>query len=106
MSKKKLTLRDLTDCEREEYAIAVHEAGHAVMAVVLGDEVGSVTVSPDHPTLAGNCALAAERFPGINRTRIAFAGPYAEAHWRHGGPPTSAVLRRVLTASGLSLIHI
>ncbi|OPX15570.1 hypothetical protein B1964_09260, partial [Gordonia sp. i37] len=46
MSKKKLTLRDLTNREREEYAIAIHEAGHAVMAVVLGDEVGSVTLRP------------------------------------------------------------
>lgn len=100
MSTKKLTLRDITPEERERFAICAHDAGHATAATVFGDTVGTVTISPDHPTHAGRCDLAAEQFAGLRRPHIAFAGPYAEAMWRHGGPPTSAVLRRVLTASG------
>lgn len=97
---KKLTLRDITPEEREQFAIATHEAGHAITATVLGDTVGSVTLTPEHPTIAGSCALSTERFAGINHAAIAFAGPYAESYWRHGGPPTSAVLRRVLANGG------
>lgn len=97
---KKLTLRDLTPEEREQLAISIHEAGHAIVASVLGDTVGSVTLTPDDPRHAGLCTLAAEQFPGAHRAAIAFAGPYGEAFWRHGGPPPSSVLRHLLATAG------
>ncbi|MDF3281681.1 hypothetical protein [Gordonia sp. N1V] len=96
----KLRLRDITPEEKQRFAICAHEAGHAITATVLGDTVGTVALTPDHPRNLGQCTLAAEQFPGVNAARIAFTGPYAEAYWRHGGPPTSGTLRRVLTASG------
>ncbi|MDL9947759.1 M50 family metallopeptidase [Gordonia sp. ABSL11-1] len=97
---KKLMLRDITAAEREQFAIAIHESGHAITATLLGDEVGVVELTPDHPTTLGQCTLSHETFPGVNNARIAFAGPYSEAFWRHGGPPPSAALRRVLMAGG------
>ncbi|NKR69759.1 hypothetical protein GS536_17220 [Rhodococcus hoagii] len=95
-----LRLRDITPEEKQRFAICAHEAGHAVTATVFGDTVGTVELTPRDPKIVGQCTLGAEQFAGINTARIAFAGPYAEAYWRHGGPPTSSTLRRVLTASG------
>lgn len=86
--------------QRTRYASAVHEAGHAVVATVLGETVGSVTVTPDHPTRTGNVSLATERFAGAHHAQIAHAGPYAEAYFRQGGPPTSALLRNLLASGG------
>lgn len=96
----KLQFRDITPEEKQRFAICAHEAGHAIAATIFGDTVGTVELTPNHPTNLGQCTLAAEQFPGVNSARIAYAGPYSEAYWRHGGPPTSGTLRRVLTASG------
>ena len=90
----------MAPAQRTRYASAVHEAGHAVIATVLGETVGSVTVTPDHPTHTGNMSLATERFAGAHHAQIAYAGPYAEAYFRQGGPPTSALLRNLLASGG------
>ncbi|MGW6035209.1 hypothetical protein ACWFOS_16270 [Gordonia terrae] len=37
----------MTPAQRTRYAIAVHEAGHAIMATILGETVGSVTITPE-----------------------------------------------------------
>ncbi|MCZ9629561.1 MULTISPECIES: hypothetical protein [Rhodococcus] len=96
----KLRLRDITPEEKQRFAICAHEAGHAITARCSATPCGTVPLTPDDPKIVGRCTLDAAQSKAINSARIAYARPYAEAYWRHGGPPTSSMLRRVLTASG------
>lgn len=78
----KLTWNDLTDADRERAATCVHEAGHAVMAVLAGTRITECTVSG---------AEGVVRFDDQSyRTRagIGWAGPYAELLFVHGGEPS------------------
>jgi hypothetical protein len=99
----------LTRAEYVEKAAGVcaHEAGHAVAAVLLGGEVelarvfepGIVAppagnnVAPGHPWGA-TTYRSLPRFAGPS---ITYAGIWAEARWRTGGPPSPAVLRKAWT---------
>ncbi|MGW5438589.1 M50 family metallopeptidase [Nocardia asteroides] len=83
-----LTLADLTDDERERLRVAVHEAGHAVWAVLCGAQVHAITASADN---GGHV-----EFSGHDDARgaeIAYAGIYAEALFTYGGIPPLAHLR-------------
>lgn len=76
---------------------AIHEAAHAVITTVLGHRVRKVSIGtdPQHPHRNGSCAYST-RFADQDRAAICYAGPYAEAYHLHGGPPTSAAIRRAL----------
>ncbi|MBD0861324.1 hypothetical protein IA539_08870 [Gordonia sp. zg691] len=87
----------MTPAQKARYALAVHESAHAVVATVLGH--GVTTVDFDDDTRTGRCAVI-QRFGGRPSADIAYAGPYAEAYLRHGGPPTSALLRHLLSSAG------
>ncbi|MFM1871697.1 MAG: ATP-dependent zinc metalloprotease FtsH [Planctomycetota bacterium] len=65
---------------------AYHEAGHAVVAHLLGGEVAECTIESDDDGMAGGATV---RWYGVapkERTRrsalVALAGPLAEARWR------------------------
>lgn len=65
---------------------AYHEAGHALMAHLLGGTVVHVTLESDNDELDG---LTTVRWPNHNPTErqrcsalVALAGPLAEARWR------------------------
>ena len=83
----------LTPAQRSKYALAVHESAHAIAATILGHEVTTVTLTD--ATRSGSCAVV-QRFGGPPSPEVAYAGPYAEQFFRHGGPPTGAAIRRAL----------
>ncbi|WP_020109603.1 M50 family metallopeptidase [Nocardia sp. 348MFTsu5.1] len=64
-------------------AAAMHEAGHAVAAVLLGGTITEVTLDPDGGGLTGFTGVSTGAVP-----EVAYAGPYAEARHRAGRLPT------------------
>ncbi|MGW4716838.1 hypothetical protein [Nocardia sp. NPDC004260] len=82
----RLTLSDLTEDEYGRVLLAVHEAGHAVMAALAGGSVTNCQVNAGH----GNV-----EFYGHDPARtagIAWAGSFAELLFVHRDrPPESAV---------------
>ncbi|MET9325738.1 hypothetical protein [Tsukamurella sp. NPDC003166] len=79
--------------------VSVHEAGHAVAAVVLGATVRiSALDAPEHPERAGHTALRS--VPPGALAPITYAGPWAEARLRAGRRPTERELHAVLRGSG------
>ena len=89
---------------------AVHEAGHAVAALVYGGDVRSaeVFVRDDRPVLVGrdgwklNGVCMTEALPLVAHVRqhlITAAGPAAEAIARHGQNPTPAQLHGILAGT-------
>lgn len=90
----------MTPAQRGRYALAVHEAAHAVAATVLGHRIREVKLGsdPKHPTRNGWCAYST-KFSNQDRAAICYAGPFAEAFYLHGGPPTAAAIRRALDFS-------
>lgn len=65
--------------------IAYHEAGHALVAVLLGGEVRQVTIEPDHddgPRREGDTQVvwrcASDREFAACAVRVSLAGPVAE----------------------------
>lgn len=70
----------------EAEAAAYHEAGHAVMAHLLGGAVVECTLESDDDGLAGGATVRWYGLPSGECTRrsalVALAGPIAEAHWR------------------------
>lgn len=79
--------------------VSVHEAGHAVAAVVLGATVRiSALDAPEHPERAGHTAL--RDVPPGALPPITYAGPWAEARLRAGRRPTERELHAVLSRAG------
>ncbi|QTI66869.1 hypothetical protein [Gordonia polyisoprenivorans] len=81
-----------TKARRDRFATAIHEAAHAVIATIYGGEISSAVLTPDDPDSGGRVTYKTT-FTDQRRADICFAGPYAEAFARHGGPPTSRGLR-------------
>lgn len=79
-----LTKADLTPREREIIETCFHEAGHATMAVVLGGVLRSAVVSGGlrKGTIYGLTNV--EEMPEGREPEVAYAGPWAQARWRHG----------------------
>jgi hypothetical protein len=79
-------LSDLTEDEYGRVLLAVHEAGHAVMAALAGGRISACTASAGHGSV---------EFYGHDPERtagIAWAGSFAELLFVHGDhPPESAV---------------
>ncbi|MFG3617479.1 M50 family metallopeptidase [Nocardia sp. NPDC047654] len=92
----RLTLSDLTDSERNHVATCVHEAGHAVLAVLAGATVTQCYARPDGDGRAEYFGHDPQREAGI-----AWAGPYAEALFIYDGQPSADVLNDYLTNASL-----
>jgi hypothetical protein len=96
MSKRKL----LTDADRQHIALAVHEAGHAVVGVLYGARVEHAALARDRKS--GRCEFDADSFgasPSAYRPQIAAAGALAEAVFRHGPRPTIRQIEALLNGS-------
>ncbi|NKY50174.1 hypothetical protein [Nocardia vermiculata] len=88
-----MKLSDLTAAELDHAANAVHEAAHAVMAVLAGADVLSCVASG---------ADGRVEFHGHDPERaagIGWAGPYAELLFLHRGQPSEAAVREAFAAA-------
>ncbi|GAC68870.1 hypothetical protein [Gordonia soli] len=88
----------MTPAQKARYGTAIHESAHAITATVLGHTVRKITlgtVDPEHPHRLGTCVYAT-RFDDQDRAAICYAGPYAQAFYLHGGPPTPKAIRSAL----------
>lgn len=63
-----------------------HEAGHVLMAHLLGGRVVGASIEPDEDELMGQTAVEWSGVDALERARrsamVALAGPVAEAWWR------------------------
>lgn len=93
----RLTFADLTREERNRAAVAVHEAGHAVMNVLSGGRIVAAVLTDDErvPGATVHYHVPDGRWPSI-----VFAGPWAEARWRAGRRPTQHDLYTVFNGNG------
>lgn len=78
--------------DRERFATAIHEAGHAVAAVLYGGRVHLAVID-------ANPRTEYEVLPERYRATITYAGPWCEARFIAGRHPGPADLHRALTAS-------
>jgi hypothetical protein len=60
-------LTSLTPADREKFAAAYHEAGHAGVAVLLGLRLERVELTPDHPVHLGCCLERVDDLPALGR---------------------------------------
>lgn len=99
---ERLTRENLTDRERQLAELCVHEAGHAVVGVVLGGRLrlASVTggLAPGSAGFRGRTAFA--DLPSGHDAAVAYAGPWAAARWRADRRPTQRDVFAVLRGSG------
>lgn len=94
-----LTWADLTDDERRGLLAAVHEAGHAVAATLLGGKIAeAVLIHPPGGDVEGKTVHA--HVPEGAWSQILYAGPWCEARWLKGARPTQAEIWAVLADSG------
>lgn len=99
MAPKRLTLADLTDDERRRLRAAVHEAGHAVAATVLGGRIHTAVVGDG--TAQGVLGRTDhDEVPAGYWPMITYAGPWAEARWLARGRPTLHHVSDVLATTG------
>lgn len=80
----------------EQMAACVHEAGHGIVARVLGHSVSGVTLTLTADASPQAVCEVVQRFGGRPDPAVAYAGPWAEEFWRNNGVPTSAGIRRSL----------
>ncbi|MFT4087649.1 MAG: hypothetical protein QM658_10955 [Gordonia sp. (in: high G+C Gram-positive bacteria)] len=90
-----LTLATITDAERDTLATCIHEAGHAVAAVILGGEVAAAQLHAGR-TFGVRGRTAYRHVPEGALSRLHYAGPYAEARFRAGRVPNLSEIRAVL----------
>jgi hypothetical protein len=99
--RKPLTLADLKPREYQEVCTSVHEAGHAVLGVLMGGQLFSAAV---HRTRTMGLD-GVTRFDDLRTTRrnaVAYAGPFAQARFCAGGRrhPGIREIDRVLDNGG------
>lgn len=81
--------------------IAVHEAAHAVAAVMLGGHVELARLDPeDRPDHRGLTTVSEDSLTADAQALVAHAGPWAEARFVSGRRPTPRELDRVIERSG------
>lgn len=80
-------------------ALAHHEAGHAVVATVLGGTVTKAYLLPDDDPSSDGGRCYVTNLPPHAEAAYFYGGSFAEAYAAHGGPPTPAHVRRVVLAN-------
>ncbi|MDP0399208.1 MULTISPECIES: hypothetical protein [Tsukamurella] len=89
------------EAARERAAMAVHEAAHAVAAVLLGGHVELSVLDPeDRSDLKGLTTVAEDSLTADAQAQIAWAGPYAEARFDAGRRPTWRGIDAAMARSG------
>lgn len=79
--------------------VCVHEAGHAVWAVLSGGRVFSAAVVNSRTIGLRGTTFCADLSRAFDAS-TALAGPFAEARWRAGRTPTAAQVDAALRRSG------
>jgi hypothetical protein len=89
----------LTDAERHRCLLAVHEAGHAIAATLLGGKIAkAVLIHPPGRDMEGKTVHRV--VPEGTWSQILYAGPWAEARWLAGKRPSSRQVWARLADSG------
>lgn len=84
-----LTWNDLTEAERRGLLTAVHEAGHAVAATLLGGRIAkAVLIRPPGSDVEGKTVHRV--VPEGTWPQILYAGGWSEMNWLKGRRPTQA----------------
>jgi len=97
--RRPLTLAELTEDNRIRLRTAVHEAGHAVAATVLGGRI-SAAVLADGATFGIHGQTVHRSVPEGAWPAILYAGPWAEAGFIAGRRPTQREMYAILADTG------
>lgn len=99
MTKRPLTLADITPREREHLELCIHEAGHAVAGVALGGQLRSAAVTDSRVMGVRGLTKFAET-PHGRDPEIAYAGPWSQARWSAGRRPTQRQMYALFDGGG------
>lgn len=91
-----MQLSDLSTAEHRRIEVAVHEAGHAVAAVLAGGVIDYVRLLDD-PETPGVCVHS-----GVSEhdeRGVGYAGPWCEARWIHGERPHLSEVLAVIASN-------
>ncbi|WP_155290482.1 M50 family metallopeptidase [Rhodococcoides fascians] len=80
-----MKLSDLSPAEHRRIEVSIHEAGHAVQAVLAGGRIVEVKINDGDLDTPGHCLHV--DVPGARLREVSYAGPWAESRWRHGERP-------------------
>lgn len=97
--RRPLTWADLTPSEQLGLRTAVHEAGHAVAATLLGGRIRSAVLADGRVFGISGKTVHAE-VPEGAWPSILYGGPWAEARWLAGQRPSQRQLFAVLDDTG------
>lgn len=89
----------LTEAERDRLAIAIHEAGHAVMGTLLGGRLHTAVVA-EGATFGLTGETVFDELADHFTASTAYAGPLAEARFRFGPTPRVDQVWAVLDGCG------
>ncbi|MFD6677656.1 M50 family metallopeptidase [Rhodococcus zopfii] len=92
-----MKLSDLPAGERarEFAAIAIHEAGHAVVAALHGGQNVQVVMTEDDPERGGRTDYLGTLTASASAA-VTYAGPWAQARWMYGRGPSLREIKSVL----------
>ncbi|EHK82145.1 M50 family metallopeptidase [Rhodococcus pyridinivorans] len=76
-------------------AAAIHEASHAVAAVLAGGRITDLALTPHDPDHMGRCTYDGQ-LSAAAEAQITFAGAVGEARWTYGKMPSIREVRSVL----------
>lgn len=88
-----------TTIDVERVGTCVHEAGHAVAAVLLGGHIVRAVVGSG-ASFGARGFVTHDNVADHHDRAVAYAGPYAEARWKFGPGVQLHQVQQVLTASG------
>ena len=98
---RRIIAEGLSAVDEPRLAVAFHEAGHAVAAVLYGGRVSQAIICPaggDDQGRAGRTEF--DVLPEWHRPEIFYAGPWSEARHTAGRHPGPAAVRRAFTCGG------
>lgn len=93
------TFATITDDERMGLRIAIHEAGHAVAATLLGGEIRAAVLGGGK-TFGMLGKTVHRTVPTGGWASILYAGPWAEARFLAGGRPSARQLDAIMADTG------